>query len=1147
VPETPRRIANLAEHRGLLTEIAQLRAKALLRELGDDGSDIRWRYVIGRVMRNASIAAFELEESVDGDIAKFAPFARELALAWQAIAKLEEGPARNVALLNAAITFEFAGYQANAALMARHLAGSGDRDDFTRTVSLFLQRRLLLTLESVRQVTLEPDTRGMSEADIARALSTGLSGRALSAAARYLLSGDDALLQTAQDEFTVAEQGFATYGLAMEANAVRALKHLLPVIAKRTTWRCLGDAAPGMPRWQRYLKLLARGVGGDVYRGRSISELWPSQIAAIEHGLLSTPTSKLIRMPTSAGKTRIAEMAIIHSLVTTPGSKCVYVAPYRALVAELERAFFPLMSDLGYQVSQITGTYETDEFEQDVVREADLIDVTPEKLDLILRSDANSLDAVALYVLDEVQVLDAGQRGAKFELLLARLLRASFRARFLVTTAVVPQETLQDLAVWLRASPADIVRDGWRPSLQRYAKFRWVGQTGIIEYAPGEVAELPRAFVRGVIRQRVFEYINPRTGRWKRQHFPDPAHRAQVAAELAFILSSLGSVLVFCVQPNFAESVAAALYDRINLARVVGEDVPQHFDSPRVLRSAVLAEEWLGLRPITAWLRSGIGVHYGSLPDLLRTSIETDVRERRLAVLIATNTLAQGVNLPFRTVIVHTSNRYQDDTHVRLSARDYWNIAGRAGRAGEETEGLVVHLSLGSRDEEDFAYYLSRRQEVEPVTSPLLSRCMSLMRERLSDEAVGSELDAEIMPLLMEEGQFVDEKDIATVFDHTLASVQARRLGIDLLPIQRAVVSHARRVRRQVSDMDLLAAFTATGLSSSSCIAVAEHVRANERLVQEIMLERDVALESIVSTLLPVVLALAECRPAREFGASYLDLLLRWLQGTDLSEIMSEFAVHAQSPEDLGRLIDDVFRYRLPWGLSAYLKIAVQLNRIPRNEVVDRVRFLPSMVKYGVPDSISCWAMSAGLPFRRVAMRIGAAYVNEITNISMRGFREWLASLSTDRLREEFGLRSPVLEDVVRTVAVAGVNTQLITYETIDAFLPIEISVQGVQYANRSVAAVAARRGDLLDVYRDYDNAADRNAVVVSLRGREIGYVPREVAQVLAPEMDVGREVVSVVTAVQPGPVPEIRARLGLQRRHLVIKGGQGDRGEPAS
>src|SRR5205807_7315201 len=140
-------------------------------------------------------------------------------------------------------------------------------------------------------------------------------------------------------------------GYVEESNIIGNVRSLLPVMEKRSTWILLSHLAPNQPRWQRYLKLLARGVGTNVYKARSISKLWPSQITALEHGLLSSMSNKIVKMPTSAGKTRIAEMAIVYTLVNNPDAKCVYVAPYRALVSELEQSFLNLLSDLGYRVS----------------------------------------------------------------------------------------------------------------------------------------------------------------------------------------------------------------------------------------------------------------------------------------------------------------------------------------------------------------------------------------------------------------------------------------------------------------------------------------------------------------------------------------------------------------------------------------------------------------------------------------------------------------------------------------------------------------------------------------------------------------------------------------------------------------------------
>jgi helicase len=156
------------------------------------------------------------------------------------------------------------------------------------------------------------------------------------------------------------------------------------------------------PRWRRYLTLLGRGTGRTVTESGSVSEVWPSQLRAIEQGLLSDSRNKIIRMPTSAGKTRVAEMAMVHTLVTAPASKCVYIAPYRALVGEIEEAFSHLFSDLGYRLSSILGTYESDDFEQLLVSDADVLVVTPEKLDLLQRFRREFLANVRLLILDEV-------------------------------------------------------------------------------------------------------------------------------------------------------------------------------------------------------------------------------------------------------------------------------------------------------------------------------------------------------------------------------------------------------------------------------------------------------------------------------------------------------------------------------------------------------------------------------------------------------------------------------------------------------------------------------------------------------------------------------------------------------------------------
>lgn len=1095
----------MVQDREFRREAAQVQAKALLSEIAEPMPVVQWRYIARRVIRNIAMATFELE-----NVARRTPHqivddlstaARKFALMWESLAQLQEATTRETALVNAAVNYELAGYQANAMCIARQLLGDALRAERPAIIdmsSLFLQRRFLQLLDLSRKAQVEPSVEHGLDSFLIEAMALAVASDGFSHAVRFFLAGDQPAFERAIEAFERAESLYASLDLVSESNVVHSIASLLPLMKTRATWTLLPRLAPRQPRWQRYLKLLTRGVGADILRGRSISELWPSQITAIEQGLLDSTSNKIIRMPTSAGKTRIAELTMVHTLVNSPGAKCVYVAPYRALVSELQQSLLNVLSDLGYQVSSVTGTYESDDFEELLFRETDVLVTTPEKLDLVLRGKPEFLDNVRLFVLDETQIIHDYPRGIKYELLLTRLMRKLPGARFLTLSAVLPQETLEDFARWFNASTQeDILTSAWRPSVQRYAMFEWMGQTGVIRYAPEDDIPVLREFVPGVIRQQLFEYINPETGRINRRMFPESAHRAQIAAELAFKFAQLGPVLVFCSQTTWVDSVAKALHERLTLSSLTGQDIPSYFESRADRRSALLAHEWLGENHhITSCLDSGVGVHYARLPHLVRNAIETDFRQRKLHVLVATNTLAQGVNLPVRTVIVHTWSRYVGDSQQAIPARDYWNIAGRAGRAGEETEGLVIHIKVNEADEAAFQYYLRRKEDVEPVQSALYQRLVDLVHRRLSEEALKTDLDPEILAVLVEEGPApISEDVLREILAGSLVQIQATRNQFPTERLSQLFASVASTLADQVSDPELRKVYSSTGLSSTSCQIIHDHVARNEGRLRTLLSQAGPEhLGEMIDLLLPACLELSEMEPARQFAGSYRDLLKGWIEGTEIPRLISEFGDQTGSPEELGRFIDDLFGYRLPWGISGYIRIAAKVLGIDPTALSDFARFFPSMVKFGLPNPMACWTMSVGVPFRRPAIRLATAYRNEVRRPSHENFLEWLSTLSSERLRYDFGLTSPVLEDVSRAIFISGVNPLLRQYTNLDEFLPHDVEVRGIQYENRSVVALNAQ--------------------------------PNQRVHLLAPEMDTGAELDATIIAVERGHLPKVCVRI---------------------
>ncbi len=135
---------------GFQNELGQVRSKATLRAIGDSGTSPRWTYVVNRFSRNSAAALYALESSAltnpDSSLGHDQERSRQLALAWESLARLDEGVTRPTALINAALAYELAGYQANAAYLAKEILPEPHLDSRADTQSLvasFIQRRQL--------------------------------------------------------------------------------------------------------------------------------------------------------------------------------------------------------------------------------------------------------------------------------------------------------------------------------------------------------------------------------------------------------------------------------------------------------------------------------------------------------------------------------------------------------------------------------------------------------------------------------------------------------------------------------------------------------------------------------------------------------------------------------------------------------------------------------------------------------------------------------------------------------------------------------------------------------------------------------------------------------------------------------------------
>jgi hypothetical protein len=188
------------------------------------------------------------------------------------------------------------------------------------------------------------------------------------------------------------------------------------------------------------------------------------------------------------------------------------------------------------------------------------------------------------------------------------------------------------------------------------------------------------------------------------------------------------------------------------------------------------------------------------------------------------------------------------------------------------------------------------------------------------------------------------------------------------------------------------------------------------------------------------------------------------------------------------------------------------------------------MVKYGVPTPEAAWAMMVGIPFRDLAIRIADGYLRTKEETGFKDFREWLSSLDAERLQHEFGIDSPVLEDIVEALSVVALNPLLEKHSSAKDILPHENWIVGIRHKEERIrTAKSARIGQSVTLEREYGNRFDHNAVIVLLDGNELGYLNRNLAQLIAPDIDAGTLLTGKIVQFMLDEVPKIQISLKVE------------------
>ncbi len=387
-----------------------------------------------------------------------------------------------------------------------------------------------------------------------------------------------------------------------------------------------------------------------------IRELFPPQEAVVKEGLLDLEDSFVVSVPTASGKTLIAELLMVHSILKR-GGKCLYIVPLRALASEkLEE--FRKYEALGIKTAVSTGELDS---KDSWLGRYDIIVTTSEKADSLLRHKSEWLGAVNVLVADEIHLIHDGHRGPTLEITIAKMRHLNPSLLVLGLSATIKNS--KEIAGWLEAR---LVESDWRPvTLKEGVHFdrEILFNDSSVREVPEATRSPPMNLALDTIKEggQALVFVNTRKG----------AERFALDAT-----PEVGKLL----QPDEIEELQG-------LSQAVLE---------------VLGEPTRICRRLSRALAGGTAFHHAGLAAAQKKIVEEAFKRNLIKVLSATPTLAAGVNLPARRVIIRDYFRFDGERgRAPIPVLEYKQMSGRAGRPKYDDYGEAVLLAK-SFDERSF-------------------------------------------------------------------------------------------------------------------------------------------------------------------------------------------------------------------------------------------------------------------------------------------------------------------------------------------------------------------------------------------------------------------------------------------------------------
>ncbi|KAG8468908.1 hypothetical protein KFE25_007426 [Diacronema lutheri] len=411
-------------------------------------------------------------------------------------------------------------------------------------------------------------------------------------------------------------------------------------------------------------------------------ELDPFQKAA--KAAIERNESVLVAAHTSAGKTVCAEYAIATAL--RDGARVIYTSPIKALSNQKYRELHAEFGTVGLMTGDVT-----------INPHAECLVMTTEILRSMLYRGSEVMREVSWVIFDEVHYMRDKERGVVWE---ETMIMVPDKVRFVFLSATIPNAL--EFASWvatLHQQPCHVVYTDYRPTpLKHYVIAE--GGSGLHLVKEGEGAFKQANFDRALADLLASAEAKPAANKAKvkaaqgKPIQPGAKERGSAASDIARIVKighalSLFPMIVFALSKKDCESLALGM-DKLDMTSDVEKEV-----IGEIFANAIepLSEDDRSLPQVAKLLpilRRGVGIHHGGLLPLIKEVVELLFQEGLIKVLFATETFAMGLNMPARTVVFANARKFDGTEFRMVSAGEYIQMSGRAGRRGIDTTGIVI-------------------------------------------------------------------------------------------------------------------------------------------------------------------------------------------------------------------------------------------------------------------------------------------------------------------------------------------------------------------------------------------------------------------------------------------------------------------------